>query len=768
MKNAFKQTSTACSQIPVCEHHCKEAEFLVHYTPKLILHFVQYKDWKRAVERYFFKKLIDTFFLCVLCAFVVKSFLYSPKKDSTMKQMHAKKILLLVVFISALLYINSLSNTFVYDDVSIITENHFVKSLGNLPKLFQKDYLLLSGELSYRPVVTLTYFFDYAIWRLNPFGYHLTNIILHTVNVLLLYCLMKSICKKDTIALLATLLFLSHPILSETVNAVCYREDILASLFFLLSLIFYIKVRIPFLQKENVLPQSKIHFVLFYATSCVSYCLALFSKEMAVTLPLFLVLFDLFYTFPHQSKTPAISSKLFRMARWLPFYTGFLIITGLYLFIRFEVFKNTFKTIIVAPRNVATMIRVVASYVKLLFIPINLNADYYVPHSRYLSLSFILSALFIAAAGIIVTRLYKRSRHATFFALWFFVALLPVLGIIPIGNIMAERYLYLPVAGLCGSAGCILANYLSLRKGVASLLGVILLSMQISIISRNGVWLDDSTLWSNTYEREPNSARACSNLGNNYFKNKRYEEAISLYKKALTFPYSYPFIHYNLGVTYEEMGLTDKAIAEYKASITSHNDNTLAFTNLGVLYDKHGHYDMAVEAYRQALANNPYFPLAHNNLGNTYERRGNPGKALAEYKEALKIDNNYADAHNNLGAVSLKNGILDNAIDELQKATKLKPDHVDAHYNLGIAYAGKGLYQEAINELLLAIRYNVNDYAAYRDLGIVYLQHYKDTQKAIAYLKESLRLTTDPRETEKVRKMIDAIPGTTKSLPDNP
>src|SRR3990172_4407065 len=91
-----------------------------------------------------------------------------------------KKILsLIIIFISVLLYLNTLSNTFVYDDAYVISENYFIKSWGNLPKLFTKDYLPFPGELSYRPIVTLTYFFDYAIWRLNPLGYHLTNVILH-------------------------------------------------------------------------------------------------------------------------------------------------------------------------------------------------------------------------------------------------------------------------------------------------------------------------------------------------------------------------------------------------------------------------------------------------------------------------------------------------------------------------------------------------------------------------------------------------------------
>ncbi len=659
----------------------------------------------------------------------------------------------IIIFISILLYLNTLPNTFVYDDAYVITENYFIKSWGNLPKLFTRDYLPFSGELSYRPVVTLTYFIDYAIWRLNPPGYHLTNVILHTVNVFLLYLFIKIISRNSSPSILATLLFLSHPLLTETVNAVCYREDILASIFFLLAFVYFIKIRIPFSGSGNPPQQTHTRLIPSYIISCGSYCLALFSKEMAITLPILLIIFDLLFSSRNKMQPP---STLLKIKKWFVFYSGYIAITIFYLFIRFVLFKNTFKTIDVYPTNIFTMTKVVASYLKLLFTPLNLNADYYIPDIRGMSLSFILSSLFIISALVIIARLYKVNRLLFFFCLWFFISLLPVLGIIPIGNIMAERYLYLPIAGFCGIAGSIVTNSVFKKKGVI-IIGIILLSLQIGVIWRNGIWQNDTTLWFSTYQREPNSARACSNLGNTYFKDKQYESAIRMYKKSLTLPYSYPFIHFNLGATYEKVGLIDKAIEEYKASISRNNDNTLAFNNLGTIYDKQGLYDLAIEAYNNALTNNPYFPLTHNNLGNTYEHIGNPEKAMTEYTAALKIDNNYADAHNNLGAMYLKKGILDNAIGELKKAARLKPDHQDAHYNLGIAYAMKGLYQEAIDEMNLAIQYNANDYAAHRDLGILYFKHKRDTKQALYYLNESLRLAPNSTEAKKVTDMINAI-----------
>ncbi len=657
-----------------------------------------------------------------------------------------------IIFISALLYLNTLSNTFVYDDAYVISENYFIKSWGNLPKLFTKDYLPFSGELSYRPIVTLTYFFDYAIWRLNPLGYHLTNIILHTINVFLLYLFMKIISRNSSPSILATLLFLSHPILTETVNAVCYREDILASIFCLLSFIYFAKILVPS-RKEEIFTQKNMRFALFYIISCGSYMLALFSKEMAITLPILFVIFGLLFS--SQNKTQP-TSTLLRIKRWIVFYSGYIAITIFYLFIRFVILKNTFKIIDVYPSNIFTMTKVVASYLKLLVIPVNLNADYYIPDIRGMSISFVLSSLFIISALVIIARLYKMNRLLFFFCLWFFIALLPVLGIIPIGNIMAERYLYIPIVGFCGIVGCIVSNATFRKIGIIGI-GIIFFIMQIGVIWRNGVWQNDTTLWFSTYQREPNSARACSNLGNTYFKNKQYEAAIRMYKKSLSLPYSYPFIHFNLGATYEKLGLVDKAVEEYKASISRNSDNTLAFNNLGTIYDKQGFYDQAIEAYNNALASNPYFPLTHNNLGNTYEHFGSPERAMAEYKAALKIDNNYADAHNNLGAMYLKKGILDKAIDELKEAAQVKPEHLDAHYNLGIAYAMKGLYQEAMDEMNLAIQYNANDYAAHRDLGILYFKHKRDTKLALYHLNESLRLAPNPTEAKKVTEIIQAI-----------
>ena len=196
--------------------------------------------------------------------------------------------ILLISALAVITFLNSLENAFVYDDVFTITNNYFIRDWGNFPALFTNDYFNNSGEVTYRPVVTLSYFIDYSIWRLNPLGFHLANILLHTISTVLVYTLLSGIIKNSAVPFLTGILFAAHPILTEAINGISYREDLLAAVFFLSSILLFI-------QSAFRNPQSKIRNYL-YPLSLFSYLLALCSKEMAITLPLFIFLYDIILT----------------------------------------------------------------------------------------------------------------------------------------------------------------------------------------------------------------------------------------------------------------------------------------------------------------------------------------------------------------------------------------------------------------------------------------------------------------------------------------
>src|SRR3989339_2279149 len=446
------------------------------------------------------------------------------RESKITKNLRLSILIFVIVCLPQFVYLNSLSNQFVYDDGPTIVNNYFIKKWSNLPLLFHKDYFIFSGELIYRPVVTLSYFIDYAFWKLNPFGFHLTNTLLHTLNSVLLFFLLKRIFNCQITSFLATLIFSCYPVLTEAVNAISYREDLLAATFFIAAFLLYMKTS----KDERSLSPA-------YFASVVCYLLGVFSKEMAITLPLLIFLYDIIFT-----KTQNLSYKLTR------YYTGYILTTIFYLSMRFVVLHNPVESHVSYPEgsifiNFLTMSKVLASYMKLIFVPVTLCADYVIPYSTSLfDTSFILSLLLLVAVIVIVYRLFFSSKILFFSVVWFFVSLLPVLNIVPIENIMAERYLCLPIIGFCMVVGNLLVQrHNKIGPFNNSSITVILLVFILAIFSfktmkQNTVWMDQAALWTDTAKISPKSFKAHNNLGNMYRDAGRLDEAIVELQYALS------------------------------------------------------------------------------------------------------------------------------------------------------------------------------------------------------------------------------------------
>ena len=664
---------------------------------------------------------------------------------------------IILSIISVIVFCNTLDNTFVYDDSVTIVNNNLIKNWKNFHTLFSFNYFILSGELSYRPVVTLTYFIDYSLWGLNTTGFHFTNLLLQTANTLLFYVFLKRVTKVNTLAFFSTLLFTTHPILTETVNSISYREDLLTALFFLIAFILYLKINKTFFNKSK--------FLLYYLGSLFSYLLALFSKEMAITFPILLILFDIFYL-PSDKPLQALIKKLKGI------YIGYFSVTAFYLFIQFVVFRHVYIKLDQTRQSLFVMIKVLASYLKLLFLPFNLNADYVVPPITAGIISFIISVLLVTTVIIITIRLCKNNKQYWFFISWFFITLLPVSNIIPIGNIMAERYLYIPIMGFSGIIGILVQKFNLKNPLVAICFTIVIFILGVMCINRNGIWRDELALWYSTAIREPDSARAHHNIGVVHSANGYYEYAESEYKKTLEINPKDIEAHYNLGNAYERKGILDNAIKEYQEVIRYNPYYADAYNNLGSIYKKRLFLDEAAELYKKAIRCNPFNPnyynnlglvyheeklykeavteftrslkinsetsTTHNHLGNTYKEMGNIKDALSEYKTAIELDPGSADSHNNMGIVYTNTGQLEEAVKEFETAIRLDPKLANAHNNLGIAYAKKGDPDKAIDELNNAVSLGFDNADAHNNLAGVYLTKGL-TDNAIVELKLALK-----------------------------
>ncbi|MBE7446047.1 MAG: tetratricopeptide repeat protein [Planctomycetia bacterium] len=697
-------------------------------------------------------------------------------------------VLIFISTFSFLLYVNATHGKFVYDDFKIIVGNSFIKQWSYLPKVFTKDYFALSGEMSYRPLVTISYFIDYAIWHVNPFGFHLTNVVLHIINTVLFYLLLRSVLPNNKIIFLSILFFVTHPLLGETVNAVGYREDLLSAAFLLVSFIYFIKSDSLFCSENSKITR----FSFYYTISLVAYLCALFSKEMAITLPALLILFVML---SHQKPWLTFTKRLKGI------YAGYLAISLFYLTIRFVVLSNPASKIAYQAGgfwiNTFTMIKIVASYIKLSFFPVNLNADYVVSLAESPSEgAFVISFLLLISIFIIMC----KTRHiCAFWMAWFFVTLLPVMNILPIGNIMAERYLYIPVMGFCAVKGILIYRItdrtlspraIPLRQTVQLVLVTLMLGgYGFSVIRKNGMWRDEFTLWTKTITRSPNSYRAHCNLGNIYIEIGLVERAYREYQTALRINPEDPNVHSNLGNVYSKKGLVDKACEEYAVAIHLDRNYAQPHNNLGNIYFHQGSLDKARMEYEEALRIKPDYALAHNGLGNIYNSMGYLNKAMEEFKKSLHYDSRYAPAMINLGVNYAKRGQLREAVTELKKAVELDNNQSQVHYNLGLAYEKLGKQTEAINEYNIVIQLDSNNLNAlyalgslYKGLGLadsaihafqrmiilspdivdvhknlifLYLENKNDREMTQYYLKELLRIDPSQAQNDDIKQVLE-------------
>jgi len=628
-------------------------------------------------------------------------------------------VFILIAVICFLAYFNSLANPFIWDDQALVVQNTLIRLPRNLPLSFTNDlyFGVASGSNFYRPLQTISYIFDYHFWQLNPFGYHLTNVILQVAVSFLVYLLVFKLLGNLAVSITAAALFASSPLHTEAVTYISGRAEMLMGFFVILALLFFIRSQETFRRGR-----------LFYIFSVVSFFAALLSKEVAIVFP-FIICGYVFYF---------LRGKLKEKYYFFKNISPFFLISISYLLLRLSFFK--FVTLRPpALANVAWFVRlsvlpkVILTYFKLLVLPVNLHMNHEL--SRPTSIAGILIAVFSLGAILFSCLHYlkdqPKNKAAAFMLFWALVFFVPQSGIFPINAFVAEHFIYLSSISFYLFLAYILHK--ALRKELFILsMGLFCVFYILLTCGRNFEWKNPMVFYQNIIKYSPGSFQAHNNLGLEYEYRGRFDEAKLEYKRALEIKPDLIEGHSNLANLYFKLKLYDQAKAQYELLEQSPLGAKAgeAQNNLGNVYEVTGNPEEAIVKYNQALKLDPSLRFTHFNLARIYFAKGDLNSAVAQISESLgevaaKVDlvrdkliadflksavyfDNAAEFYNNLGIDFAKNNYWPAAVNAFNRALDLKPEFCDYYYNLGLAYLNMGEKSQARKALKQALKINPN------------------------------------------------------------
>jgi hypothetical protein len=514
---------------------------------------------------------------------------------------NSKAQILLILLLTVVVFIPALFAGFIWDDDAAY-DNPLLKTVDGLWKIWTVPRANFQ-ELHYWPIVYTSFWFEHQLWGNNPVGYHLINILLHALNVVLLWFVLRKI--EIPGAGFIAFIFALHPVHVESVAWVIERKDVLSGFFYLTS----------FLAFLNYLhPQSKIVNLKFYPIALFLFICALLSKSITVSLPLAMLLY-LWWKNGRIKKNELILL--------LPFFIIASIIT--FLDIQFIHQRDA-----LAPLGLTLLQRVYIAgksiwfYLGKLIFPINLVTVY--PRWN-LAVDLLTQYFYPVTFLILLGVLYLGKKYwgrGAFTALAFFaVTLTPTLGFVDFSylehSFVADRFQYLAsigpiiLVGVVGYKRYIIANWQ--WKPIFRIIGITVIAILGFLTWKQAeLYENDETLFRYTIARNPNACLAYNNLGLALAERNQDEEAMQFYQKALALNPDFAYPYNNLGILLLKEGKTDQAINYFKHAIQRYSVFAEAQNNLGVALAKQGKMEEAIPYFQKTLQLNPYNAQARYNL----------------------------------------------------------------------------------------------------------------------------------------------------------
>jgi len=610
----------------------------------------------------------------------------------------------IIVIIAIFAYANSLDVPFQFDDAPNIEHNLIIRDLGHFSDPSSAEGMQFYGAVRRRFVGYLTFALNYAVNGLDVTGYHVVNLTIHIINALFVYLLvlltfrtpvMKGSGQDDSytslIALFASLLFAAHPIQTQAVTYIVQRFASLATLFYLGSLLSYVRFRLAGRPREGL---------VYYALSIGMAILGMNTKEIVFTLPVMIGVYEAMF-FSGELKKRALVLVPFA----LPMVLVPLMLVGA---------KESFGEILTGLTQstkvqtemsrsdyLFTEFRVIMTYIRLLFLPVNQNLDYDYPeyHSLFVPAVFVSFVIIISMLGWAGYRLYRNIKEKkaepwqmllSFGILWFFITLSVESSVIPIIDVVFEHRVYLPSFGAFAAMGGVVLWVVQKRptmaKKVMVVCGVVIVVLAGATHTRNKVWQSELSLWEDVVKKSPNKARGYYNVGVEYNELGRRKDAIHVYEKAIALKPDYADAHFNLGLIYNNMGLFDKALSYYEKAIQYDPELYKSYYSIGHIRYEQERYREALDFLKKSIEKKSNHAPSYTMIGLSYYNLGKYDLALENFDKAISLDPNEYKAHNNRGMIYANRREYEKALDEFSTTIRMSPDNGQVFQNRALVY----------------------------------------------------------------------------------
>jgi Tfp pilus assembly protein PilF len=583
----------------------------------------------------------------------------------------------LVALLTILAFLPSLSNGFVtWDDDKNFLNNPNYRGLGpsNLAWMWTTFRL---GH--YVPLSWMTLGLDYVAWGMNPFGYHLTSLLLHAANAVVLWFLARTLLRLcvrsaydssalDVAAACAALAFALHPLRVESVAWATERRDVLSLLFYLLSVATYLR----FAEQPQRARRA-------YWLSLALFACALLSKATSMTLPAILLILNVYPLRRVNGERGWLGTDARGVyLEVLPF----AVLSAASIALSIVALEPPAQLPLTG--KIAVSAYSFAFYLWKTLVPTGLSPLYQMPQAiEPLRAMYLASYAVVAAVAALAWTMRKRHPGVTTALVAFTVIVLPMLGVVQNGpQIAADRYTYhaSPALALLAGAAVLLATR---RQIAVSIAGAVLLILGVRTWQQTRIWHDSDTLWTHALAVDPSSSIALSSRARSLLAQNRVDDAYELSARAVSLAPGDAEAHNALGVTLARQGKFVEAVGEYRQALAlapRYSDEP--HNNWGVVRAQQGDLDGAIEQYVAALGVNPENADAQVNWGNALVRLDRPDDAIAHYAAALAIRPDHADAHLNWGVALARQSKFADAIEHFRRALAIDPSHAEARQYL--------------------------------------------------------------------------------------